>query len=179
MQNVRHLLPLSAAVLLSACSTLPTAVHESAEETGAWIGQLQTELSRFRRDQDVADKVLLEAIKGSQKTEATLSASHSEILRVAQAAGDTRTLDLVKHLKTVIDGAATDPSDLELKLKEIDERLAGLLTPTPAIDLAFTQARSSVRLLGQPLPDSIQFNELKTFFKKVKEDTDANRKQLP
>ena len=66
---------LSAAVLLSACSTLPTAVHESAEETGAWIGQLPDGCPGFAATR--MSPTLSPGGHQLQKTEATLSASHS------------------------------------------------------------------------------------------------------
>lgn len=169
----------SCSAFLAGCSTVPNEVKASAEEAGAWIGKLQGDLSIYRKNMDAADAVLLAAISQAQKDAASLSGSQAELMRVSNAAGDTRTIELVGRLKTVIDGAAKDPTDLELRLKAIDERIAGLLKPTPATEPAFGQARTAVRQLGQPLPDDVRLKELKALLKKVKEDTEATRKALP
>jgi hypothetical protein len=169
---------LTALVWLGGCSTPPPAVQASAKETDAWMATLQAELADYRRDMDAADKVLLDAIKEANGLAIKLDQGHAEQLRVARAAGDKRTLELFDSLKLVVDGAAKDPGELEQKLKEIDERISALLAPYPATDASFTEARSAVRKLGQPLPHSVQFAELKALFNQVKEETEATRKAL-
>jgi len=166
-------------LLFAGCSTVPPEVKTSAEETSAWIGKLQGDLSTYRKSMDGADEMLVAAVKQAQKDVASLTGSHKELMRVSQAAGDTRTIELIGRLTTVIDGAAKDPTDLEFRHREIDERLGNLLKPSPAAEPAFGQSRTAVRQLGQPLPNSARLKELKEFFTKVKQDTDSTRKALP
>jgi hypothetical protein len=164
-------------VLLSGCST-PKVALDQANNTAGLVAQLEIELQEFRRVQNgIAERTK----KSIRELEVGALQSSSEIeasMRARRAAEDPVVPKMFDTVRQLADGIGTDKSALDAGAAAVDDRLAKLLKPLPSTNQKTTEIQGQLAAMGTELSNKERLDELRTFYKTVKDGVDANRKKI-
>ena len=171
-------LTLICALTFTGCASTPEPVKDTANYTAAMMGQLKRELKGFQVARQVSDQSVVALMKSVRLNAELQRVLINQDMRTHEAAGDTKTVQLLGRLRSLSDSLRDDDVAFEETQSKLDVELAALLAPLPDVSSNFDSAVSSVALLGQNLPRKTQFEETLEVLRAVWKNTKDNRDKL-
>lgn len=156
---------------LTACST-PQPARDTATHTASMVTQMETQLRRFRKEQEFSAKQRIRALAEHEATMRKVMANVSTDARIREVIGATEHQVVAHRLRTLADGAQADDEELQAALSELSAQLDTLFKPLPDTSRASTDTAKALGAMGTELPLSTRVTEFRAAIDAVRQAVD-------
>jgi hypothetical protein len=136
------------------------------------VTQLETQLGRFRKEQEFSAKQRLRALEAHEATMLKVMANLAADARIREVIGATEYQAVARRLRTLADGTQADDEALQAALRELSSQVQALFKPLPDTSRASADSAKALGAMGTELPLSTQLAEFRAAVDAVRKAVD-------